>query len=82
MSFKSLAVLGLAAASIAFATAPASANVGNQPTQLNVTDTASGTAGVETALGRCTCYRVVRYRYYRPVRYYRVRYVVRTRYYY
>jgi hypothetical protein len=82
MSFKSLAALGLAAASIAFATAPASANVGNQATELNLATTAGGTAGVEPAMGRCTCYRVVRYRYYRPVRYYRVRYVVRVRYYY
>ena len=81
MSFKSLAVLGLTAASIAFASAPASASVANHATQLNVTDTASGAAGVEPAMGRCTCYRVVRYRYYRPYRYYRVRWVVRVRYY-
>jgi len=81
MSLKSFAVLGLAAASIAFASAPASASVTNQATQLNITDTASGAAGIEPAMGRCTCYRVVRYRYYRPVRYYRVRYVVRVRYY-
>jgi hypothetical protein len=80
MSLKSFAVLGLAVASIAFASAPASASVANHATHLNVTDTASGAAGVEPAMGRCTCYRVVRYRYHR-VRYYRVRWVVRVRYY-
>jgi hypothetical protein len=80
MNIKTIAAVGFTAASLAFGSVPASANVNVSNDALAATE---GTAAREdmTASGYCGCYRgyVRYYRVYPVVRVYRVRYV---RYYY